>query len=338
MPEQFKTIEISVGTIFRIVIIVLFLVLFFAIWKILAAVFMSIVIAASIEPTVRWLERHSIHRYFSVTALYLLSLAALLGIFYAIIPSLFNEVRGLSLELPQKYDFLFGDAGGGAHGNIGFLGPALDQFFLNFQDQLGALTPNLLTFVSSLFGGLLSFTLVIVVSFYLSLQKNGVERFLTSFTPVSHREYVGDFWHRVERRIGRWLQAQFIMGIFMGMSLFIILSLLNVKYALTLALLAAILEVIPIIGPIIVGIIMFLTISVESLVIALIAIGIYILLQQLQQSIVLPTVMARVVGVNPVIILISVLVGAELAGFWGIVLAIPLVAIVGEFFRDIQKS
>lgn len=338
MSENFKTLDISVGTIFRIVVIGLILVLFFAIWKLLASVFLAVIVTASIEPTVRWLEKHHIHRFLSVIFLYLLSLAALFGIFYAILPSLFSEIRHLSLELPRKYDFLSQGFDGGSYESIGFLAPALGQLFSNFENQLGSLTPDLFTFVSSIFGGALSFVLVIIISFYLSLQRNGVERFLMSITPSNHREYVADFWTRVERRIGRWLQAQFVMGVFMGIGLFIILSLLGIKYALTIAILAGILEVLPIIGPIIVGIVMFLTISVESFVLALIAVGIYVLLQQLQQSLVIPTVMARVVGLNPVIILISVLVGAELAGIWGIILAMPIVAIMGEFFRDIQRS
>lgn len=339
MNDTAKTIEISAGTILRIAAIVFLIALFLAIWQILASIFLAIVVAASIEPTIRWLESRRIPRFISVPALYLLALGAFFGMFYAILPGLFSEIRGLSQQLPQRYEFFLQDIlAGGVSAEIEFLKPAINQALLNLQEQVGAVSANVFAVASVLFGGILSSFLIVFISFYLSLQRNGVERFLVVLTPLQHREYVSDLWRRIERRLGRWLQAQFVLAVFIGVSVFVVLSVLGTDFSITLAILAGILEIVPIVGPVIVGILIFLFLSIESVLLALAALGLYVLLQQIEQSFIIPGVMSRVVGVNPILLIIAVLVGAELAGFWGILLAIPLVAVVGEIARDVQSE
>lgn len=338
MHEPRTTIDISASTLLRVLAIVGLVVLFFAIWQILAGVFLAIVISAALEPTLRWLERHRVHRLISVPAIYLVASAMIAGIFYAIIPTLFAEVRILSQELPQRIDVFFAELDSSTLGNFSVFVPSIEQTLVGLQGQLGAVGGDVLTFASSIFGGLVSFFFVVVISFYLSLERDAVQRFLTSFTPSDHREYVADLWRRIQRRLGRWLQAQFILAVFMGVSTFIILTVLGSPFALTLGILAGFLEIIPIIGPIVAATLMLGIVALDSVVLALIAVAVYVLLQQVEQNLIIPAVMSRVVGLNPLIILVSVLVAAELAGMWGIVLAIPLVAILREIMRDVQQE
>ena len=338
MLKQLKTIDVSTSTIFRVLTIVLLVALFFKIWTIVASLFLSIVIAAALEPTLRWLEKYKIKRIVSVPFLYLLAMGALFGVFYAILPSLFNEIFVLSQDLPQKLSSVVNEFGSGAFGSVGFLIPALDELFVNFQSKLGAAIPDMISFVTRIFGGVLSFLLVTVFSFYLSLRKNDIENSLLAITPPPHKDYVRDLVRRMQRRTGRWLQAVFILATLMGIAVFIVLSFLGVKFALTLGLLAGILEVIPFIGPFIAGVLLFATASTQSVVLGLIAVGAYIFLQQIQQIFVVPSVMSKAIGLNPLTILLSVLIGVELAGFWGIIIAIPLAAALGELFRDLWRK
>ena len=265
-------------------------------------------------------------------------MGALFGVFYAILPSLFNEIFVLSQDLPQKLSSVVNEFGSGAFGSVGFLIPALDELFVNFQSKLGAAIPDMISFVTRIFGGVLSFLLVTVFSFYLSLRKNDIENSLLAITPPPHKDYVRDLVRRMQRRTGRWLQAVFILATLMGIAVFIVLSFLGVKFALTLGLLAGILEVIPFIGPFIAGVLLFATASTQSVVLGLIAVGAYIVLQQIQQIFVVPSVMSKAIGLNPLTILLSVLIGVELAGFWGIIIAIPLAAALGELFRDLWRK
>ncbi|MEX0916709.1 MAG: AI-2E family transporter [Candidatus Spechtbacterales bacterium] len=336
--EPHTTIDISAATLLRVLAMVGLVVLFFAIWQILAGVFLAIVISAALEPTLRWLERHRVHRYVSVPAIYLVASGMIAGIFYAVIPTLFAEVRTLSQELPQRIDVFFQGLDSSTLGNFSVFVPSIEQTLVGLQGQLGAVGGDVLTFASSIFGGLVSFFFVVIISFYLSLERDAVQHFLTSFTPVDHREYISDLWRRIQRRLGRWLQAQFVMAVFIGVSTFIILTILGSPFALTIGILAGFLEIIPLIGPIIAGAIMFGIVSLDSIVLALIAVAVYMLIQQIQQNFIIPAVMSRIIGLNPLIILVSVLVAAELAGMWGIVLAIPLVAVLREIIRDVQQE
>lgn len=335
MANQIKTINITTSSILRILAVVLGVVIFFKIWQIIASLFLAIVVASALEPTLRWLSEHKISRMISVPAIYLLSFGALVGVFYALLPTLFNEIFIISQDFTQKYEiFIQKFFQKSTFGSLDFLIPAIDVVFVNIQDKLASLIPDIFSFVSILFGGILSFVLVLLFSFYFSLRKNQIERSILSITPENHKDYVKDLVRRMQRRVGGWLQASFVLATFMGIAVFIILSLLNVKFALTLGVIAGFLEIIPFIGPIVTGIIILLIASTQSLVLGIITLGLYILLQQLQQAFVVPVVMSRVIGVNPLFLLVAVIIGVELAGVWGILISVPLVAATAELVRD----
>ncbi len=333
------TVHISPKSVLKAVGILLGVALFFKIWKIIVGLFIAMVIAAALEPTLVWLEKRSIPRIASVPSIFLLAVGTLVAIFYAILPGLFNEVFILSKDLPQQYGDLFKDAiQESGLSEVGFLVPALDELLVNLQDRIGEIVPSLFGFISAIFGGVFQFVLILVFSFYLSLRKRDIENSIIALTPEHNKEYMQDLIRRIQRRVGRWLQGMFALSTFMGLSVFIALSLLGVKFALTLAILAAFLEIIYYVGPFIAGGLIFLMASTQSLGLGLIAVGVYTLLQQLDQAFVVPTVMSRVVGYNPLYLLLAILIGAELAGFLGIIAAVPAVATLGEIFRGVSQK
>lgn len=332
-------IDISMSMIFKIGAVVLAVALFFEIWEIIASLFFAIVIAAGIEPTVEWLEKQKIPRVVVVPILYILSLSAMLLMFYIFLPTLFNELWILSQSLPERYgSFLSNLFQTPGFGEYGFLAPALDEVLLNMQDRVANIIPNIFGFISTVFGGLISFLLVIVFSFYLSLRRKDLEKSILAVTPEKHKDTAKVILRSTQRRLGRWLQAMFVLATFMGVATFIALSLLNVKIALTVGILAGILELVPYVGPFIAGGIILIAGSTVSLPVGLIALLAYILLQQLENTVVVPAVMSRVVGFNPLFIIIFVLIGAELAGLWGILVAVPLAAAIAELMRGINAA
>jgi len=113
---------------------------------------------------------------------------------------------------------------------------------------------------------------------------------------------------------------------------------LGVKYALTLALVAALFEIIPYIGPILAAIPAVILAFLQAPFLALLVILLYIVIQQLENYVIYPQVMKKTVGLNPVVIIIVMLMGAKLAGILGIILAVPVAAAVAEFLKDLQKK
>jgi len=123
-----------------------------------------------------------------------------------------------------------------------------------------------------------------------------------------------------------------------GLLVFIGLSVLGIKYALVLAVIAALFEIVPFIGPILAASPAVILAFFQSSFLALLVIILYIVVQQLQNYLIVPQVMKRTVGLNPVVIIIVLLVGGKLAGLLGIVLAVPAAAAIAEFLKDLQKK
>lgn len=338
MTDQQYTLDISIGTIFRIVIVVAFVALLMILWKIVAGLFLAIIIAVALEPIIRFLGKRHIPRPVSVTVIYLLGLVILGGAAYLIFPNLFFEFRELSSTLPDRYaEFMRSFNQQVSVVSLPEVsGEGLGQFFEGLRNQTGLATADFFSFAFSVFGGVVSVVLTFVISFYLSLEERGIEKFLSSILPKDHHEYVLDLWNRIQRKLSKWVHAQLILILFIAFTLFPIFWALGIKYALTLALLAALFEVIPVIGPIIAGAVMFFFILLQSPALAVIAVAIYILLQQVQAHLVIPAIVSRALGMNPVIIILLLVAGGTLAGLWGAILAIPLGAVVGEVFRDLR--
>jgi len=256
-----------------------------------------------------------------------------------ILPSLITESRQLSTDVPDGYVEIIRDVEqffGKSSSQINIEGQ-IKSFFGGVQSRISGNASNIFGFFSSLFGGIISSLLVLVISFYLVLQKNGIERFVRSFTPDQHEEYAVDLWKRVQTRLGRWFQVQLLLGVFVATFMFLALWLMGVKYALTIAFMAGVLEIIPVIGPITAGLITLVLISFQSPLLALGAIGIYFVIEQIQQNFFVPSVFSKAIGLNPVAIIIALLVGMQLAGLWGIILAIPISVTLSEFLKDFRK-
>ena len=337
--EKVLSINITTATIVKVAAAILGTWLFFKVWEIFAGLFLGFVIAAALEPTINWLEKQKVPRVISVPGIYILSVGALIGSFYIFLPTLFQDIFLISQTFPQQYgNFLDSLFQLGAFNNLGFLAPALDELLLNMQNRLAEIIPNLFSFISALFGGIASLALILVFSFYLLLRRKDLEKSLVSVTPEKYKDDAKLILRAVQRRIGRWLQAIFVLATFIGVATFVILSLLGVRFALTLGIVAGIFEIVPYIGPFIAGILIFLAGSSEAFSIGVIAVSAYILLQQIEQAVVVPTVMSRVVGFNPLFIIIFVLIGATLAGIWGIIVAVPLAAAISEVIRGINRS
>lgn len=337
MPSQ--TFDISTASIVKVFVILLVIAFVFSVWQIIASVFLAIVIASGVEPGVKAFTKLKLPRFLAAVLIYIIGFLIIASVFSALVPALVNETRQLSVEFPAIYkDFV--------ESIEGFWGLSIEDegtkeqiqnILLELQQTLSKNASNIFAFTFNIFGGLLSLILVIVISFYFVLQKDGIEDLLRSIIPQKHHEYAFDLWKRVQKRLGRWFQYQLLMGVSVGLLFFIVLWVMNVKYALTLALLAALFEIIPVIGPIIVGLTSFTLVSFQSLMLGGGVVVAYIIIEQIQQQVLLPSVMARAVGLNPVIIIVALLVMGKLIGFWGIMLAIPFAIMVSEFVKDLKR-
>ncbi|HWU24433.1 MAG TPA: AI-2E family transporter, partial [Candidatus Paceibacterota bacterium] len=184
-----------------------------------------------------------------------------------------------------------------------------------------------------------SFALVIVLSFYFAMQETGVEDFLRVVTPQSKEEYVINLWLRAKKKIGLWMQGQVLSSLIGGVFAYLILLLWGIPYAFLLAIFTAMLMLIPIFGSILSAIPpIILAYSTGGISLAVIIAAFYLVINQFESHIVHPLVVNKVVGIPPLLVILALIVGGELAGFLGVLLAIPLAAALREFLNDYDKG
>jgi predicted PurR-regulated permease PerM len=336
-----QTLDISTATIFKIVFTILALVFLYLVRNVIVILFFAIIIASAVNPFASWLEQRRIPRILGVLVLYLAIFSLLVFFLSLIIPIVSFELRQLTQALP---------------GFISNISGALEKaqqttttryfdFFSEIQNLLDSFSQFLqfysgsaLNLLVNIFGGILSFFAIIVISFYFSVMKQGVPGFIRSVLPAKYEDYIINLWKRVERKVGRWLQGQLLLALSVGLLVFVGLSLLKVKYALLLGIVAMILEIVPVVGPVIAAVPGVILAFAQSPTLGVWVIVFYVTVQQVENHVLAPLVLGKTLGLNPVTVIIALLVGGTLAGIMGILLSVPAAVIAVEIFDDLARQ
>jgi predicted PurR-regulated permease PerM len=334
MNHESPKLDISIGTLLKALAIILAVYFVYHIIDVLALVFVAIIFATALEPAVNWMSRNRIPRALSVLVMYLLVFLVLSLIIVLIAPPLINQITELAKLFPDYYGKLvsaFSYVSGTGQDQVA---ASMQQGLQSLSANLAQATTSLLSTVIGIFGGILQFIVLLTVAFYLVIEEDGITRFIRSVTPSAYQPYVTQMMRRLKVKLGSWLRGQLLLMLIIGVLTYIGLVILGAKYALVLALWAGLTEIIPYIGPVIGAIpAVFLALSVSPLQALLIAI-LYVVVQQLENNIIVPIVMRRTVGLNPIITIIAIAIGAKLGGVVGAVISIPVAVSVGVFLSD----
>lgn len=344
MNEHTKTegIYITTGTIVRTILFLLFFYALYLLLDLVLVVLTAVVIASSIEPATKWFGKYKISRLPAVIFMYVSVAAVVIGIFYFFIPPLLDDAAKLSALLPRyAQSFAVPERLSGVGTIVGDLSKtaSLEEVVAQAKQAVSGLSGGAFEAVNLVFGGALSFILLVVISFYLSVQEHGISSFLKLIAPIKHQEYIIDLWSRSQVKIGRWFQGQLLLGFIMGVLVYLGLTILGVPYAFLLAILAAVFELIPIFGPVLAAIPAVILGFVDGgISLGLMTVGLYVIFQQFENHLIYPLVVRKVIGVPPLLVILALVVGAKLAGFWGIILSVPMAAALIEFTNDIAKE
>jgi predicted PurR-regulated permease PerM len=307
-----------------------------ALWKIgstLVVIATAIVVAAFVEGTAGpFMKRLSLPRPASVVIVYVTLFALFGGALYLILPTFIQEISGLLTLLPEGSGLteIIGTLGNGAT-PVGDDPVAIAD---HIRETYQSLSGNVFQIAGSLFGGVVNVVLIMVISFYLSMQDRGIEQFLRLITPVQHESYVVDVWHRTQKKIGYWFQGQMVMALIVAILTYIGLTIVGSPYALVLSLTAGVFELVPF------GLLLAV---VPALVIAFQAGGwtlllwvaiIYIVIQQFENYVLQPLIIQRATGIPSLVILLSIIIGVNLFGIYGLFLGIPVAVLAVELIND----
>ena len=334
-------ISISFGTMAKAALLSVVLIGAWYLRDVIVMVLLAIVIASAMEPAARWFTKFKIPRVFGVIIVYFAAFFVFFLTFYFVIPPLLGEALDFVSFLPQFIDNILSP-----ESPIFSIVPSLPtvlidslkNFALELEKSVPEISFGIASATSAIFGGVLNFVLMIVISFYLSVQESGIENFLRVVTPIKHEEYIIGLWKRYQKKIGKWLKGQILLGLLVGIFVFLGLTILGVKYALLLAILSAVFEIIPVFGPVMAAIPAVAVSAIQSPVLGLSTLGLYIIVQQFENHLIYPLVVRKTIGVPPLLVIIAIVVGGKLAGIYGIILSVPLAAVLIEFLNDLAEQ
>ena len=314
-----KKIEISHRTIIFTVIFLLSLWFIVQIIEIISWVFISFILMAALKPTVDSLHNLKIPRALSIIFIYVLIFIVFGFVVSSIIPPLVNETVHLSESLPSF---------------IRLIAPNINLDPQNFSKEISSIGTNLLSFSVGIFNNIISLFTITVISFYLLLERKNLDSYLELLLGETLGKRIEAVFNRVEERLGHWVRGQLALMLSIGILTYIGLLILGILYSLLFAIIAGILEIVPTLGPIISAIpavlVSFTVTSLHPIFTSIM----YLIIQQVENQVIVPVIMSKIVGVPPLVTIIAVMVGARIGGIVGAVLAVPLVVTIETVFRE----
>ncbi len=329
-------IDVSYGTFLKLAALLLVAGFLYLVRDLLLYIFVALVIASAIDPLVDRLHRKRIPRSLTVLLVFAVLIAIIGFVVSALVPLVVDQAQQLATLLPGYVNMLANHVAAFLHVSPQDL--ISSDVLNNISSQAGKSLTSVTTAVTGIFRGLFSIVIILVLSFYFVVQQDGFRAFIRSVVPHRHQLYVSDLAGRIQRQMGLWLRGQLILALIIFVLTFALLSALHVPNALVLALLAGLLEIVPYIGPILAAIPIALIALTISPLTALLTIAGSFLIQQLENHVLQPRVMGKVLGLNPLLVIIVLLVGAKIAGVLGAILAVPLTTAASVFFSDLFEE
>ena len=312
--EQTPTYKIDISYKTFIFAILLFLLIKFFVltFNIFVMLYLSFLLSLLLNPLVDWLTSKRFNRSLAIGVSFLaffLFLGSFLGL---LIPPLIEQSQNLANSLPQLI------------GRVHWEQFDYSQFSF-LVNKFGDLPINVVRTVINVVGNLVSFFTILVMTYYLLREKPFFPRYLTQLFGNNSKTKISiQFLELLDRNLSRWLLGEGILMLFIGCFSYLGLVLLKIPYALPLGMLAGLLEIIPTLGPTISAIpplIIGLTISP---LVAGGVVGWYFLVQQVENNFLVPKIIGSAVNVHPFIVLVTVMIGFQLAGVGGALLIVPI--------------
>lgn len=284
---------------------------------ILLIVFLSYIIMASMNPFVRKLRSLKIPKIIAIALVYSVVIAFIVLLVIPILPSFISQVQALLKAIPSYLN--------SASQTFG-IEISKSQISSSISPLASSIGQNALSFTTKVFGGIFSVISLFMLSFYMLIDRERIGKSLADFFPSEYGEKILKTIHLVEEKLGYWLRGQVVLSLAIGVITFFALTLLGLPFALPLAILAGLLEIIPTLGPFISAIPAVIIALSVSPIMAVTIIFVYIGIQLAENNILVPKIMEKAVGLNPVVIIIAILIGSNLLGVMGALLSIPAVS------------
>lgn len=306
--------------------------------NVLLLLFVSILLASALEPMIGWLrERLHLGRVGTILVVYLAFFIVAIGMAFVVVPAAVNQGQRIVASLPPFFDEVRQWAGTlrpvALSTSITALVDSVSEFFAPAPPPSPGEVVKVGTAVAQ--GAVFLFTMLAIVFFWL-VEHARLQRYTLAFLPAGRRAGARNAWNEIETRLGLWVRGQLILMGSIGVATGVAYTLLGLPGALLLGLIAALTEAIPIIGPLLGAMPAILVAATVSPELALVVALIYLVLQLIEGNVLVPIVMRNTIGISPLLVLFSLLVGAEVGGLLGAFLAVPIAASIEIVLSRLQ--
>ncbi|MBZ1345298.1 MAG: AI-2E family transporter [Candidatus Nealsonbacteria bacterium] len=334
MENNKKLLDISWGTVWKIALAVIFIYFLYLIKDILIWFLFALILSILFEPAIDFLQKRKIPRVLATGLIYF-SVFGILGFsIYLISPALVLEIQKITRDFPQYLEELTP-----LLRNLGII--AFEDFeglLKVFQERLVQISKGVLFALAAIFGGIFTTLTVFVIAFFLSLEEKGIKKAIILFTPQKIEARVLNIWHKSQQKVAIWFGSRVLGCLFVGLACFLTFWIFDINYAFSLSFFAGITNIVPIIGPILAGIVIVILTVLDSWLKAFFVLIAFVLIQQIEGSILTPILTKKFIGLPPALVLISLIIGGQLWGILGAILIIPLAAVIYEFLKDFLKK
>lgn len=320
---------------------------------------LAIFLAAVIDPSVEKMEQYGIPRGLAILVHYFFAIFILLFLLLSFIPIIAEQIQGIAIIISSEVDtflsnpridlpFVRDEVNIRMTGlvkstlqtmNINQFTDALSQF----GQSLSSAAQGGVRFATRIAGSMVNFfvsmIVVLVLAFFMQIEKEGILRWVRSFFPTNYRNYLDNKFEAMHTKIGQWARGELLLMLAIFSLTLIALLILRMPYALTLAVLAGICEFIPAVGPFIAAIpSVLIAFTQGGFVMGLVVAGVYYIIQWCENNLLVPLIMKRAVGLSPIAILFAMLVGVSfpetIHPVLGVMLAVPTTTLISIFLED----
>jgi predicted PurR-regulated permease PerM len=321
----------------------------FLVRHVLLLLYISGLLAVGFSPIIRLIERQKVlpigtrrfPRWFAILVLYLVILGTLTGIGFLIVPPLVDQAQQLWKVAPDMIERGFE----GAQTFLIQKGVLSEHLTLReaverapVSESGGQAVGTVIGAVFNVLGGLFGFFTILILTFYLLVEADALRDNMIRLFPADRRRRAAAASRDITVKLSAWLGGQLLLAGVIGTTSAIGLWLIGVPFFYVLALISAVGELIPVVGPILAAIPAIAVASTLSLNKVILVIIFFVVQQQFENHVLVPKVMARQVGVSAVTVIVALLIGGNLLGITGAILAVPTAAILQVLFNELTAD
>lgn len=330
--DKIVKIDISYNFILKLALIILGGLFIYLVKDIIGILLVAIVLTTAIAPFVNLInKKKKMPRWVGITIIYVGIVGIVILIVGMLLPALVKEFQNLIDKIPYFYELLnnkFNTI------NNPTIQTAIKDTISNLVNSITAKGNTLFQSFYSIVTGIGVAVMTLIITFYMSMEEDGITKFVKAIVPKKYHTFTLNLVNKIEKTVGSWLKGQLSLCFIIAALYYIAFVIFGLNYSLLLAVFAGVVEIIPYIGPYIGAVPAVLIALTQSPIRALFIIIIVVLIQQLENNWIVPKIMKKSVGLNPIIVIVVLMIGVKIGGVAGALLAVPVTAIIQVIIKE----